>query len=70
MRNVDVTIIAESVRVAPHREKMRKAVADLVGVDEESVSVKATTTDGLGFIGRGEGMSAVAVAVVEPAPQR
>ncbi|HKZ25841.1 MAG TPA: 2-C-methyl-D-erythritol 2,4-cyclodiphosphate synthase [Acidimicrobiia bacterium] len=57
----DVTVVAEAVRVAPHREQIRTRLAAVLGVDEGRVSVKATTTDGLGFIGRGEGVAAVAV---------
>jgi len=47
--------------VAPYREQIRTRLAAVLGVDEGRVSVKATTTDGLGFIGRGEGVAAVAV---------
>jgi 2-C-methyl-D-erythritol 2,4-cyclodiphosphate synthase len=62
--NVDVTIIAQSIRVAPHREAMRSAIAGVLGVGEDAVSVKATTTDGLGFLGRDEGIAALATATV------
>lgn len=57
----DVTVVAEAVRVAPHRHLIRARLAAVLGVDEAEVSVKATSTDGLGFIGRGEGVAAVAV---------
>jgi len=57
----DVTVVAGAVRVAPYREQIRTRLAAVLGVDEGRVSVKATTTDGLGFIGRGEGVAAVAV---------
>jgi 2-C-methyl-D-erythritol 2,4-cyclodiphosphate synthase len=60
--HVDVTIVAQSVRVAPHREAMRTNLAKVLGLDPGAVSVKATTTDGLGLIGRDEGMAAIAVA--------
>lgn len=61
----DVTVVAETVRIAPHREAIRVNLADRLGVMEPgSISVKATTTDGLGFIGRDEGISATAVAVL------
>jgi 2-C-methyl-D-erythritol 2,4-cyclodiphosphate synthase len=67
--HVDVTVVAQSVRVAPHREGMRRSLADVLGVAEEVVSVKATTTDHMGSIGRDEGVAAVAVVtVVEAAP--
>lgn len=62
--SIDVTVVAETIRVAPHRESMRQALADVIGVDLDRVSCKATTTDGLGFIGRDEGIAAVAVAVL------
>lgn len=62
--NVDVTIISQSVRVAPHREAMRAALAAALGVEIGAVSVKATTTDGMGAIGNDEGIAAAAVAVV------
>lgn len=61
----DVTVIAEQVRVAPHRQRIRHALAAALGVEVGRVSVKATTTDGLGFTGRGEGLAAMAVVVVE-----
>lgn len=64
--HLDATVIAESVRVAPHRPAIRAALADAVGAAVESVSVKATSTDGLGFIGRGEGLAAVATVTVTP----
>lgn len=63
--HVDVTVVAEAVRVAPHRDEIRAKLAAALGVDIGAVSVKATTTDGLGFIGRGEGLAAVAVVTVE-----
>ena len=64
--NMDLTVIAETVRVAPYREEMRASLAAVLGVDIDRVSVKATTTDGMGFTGRGEGVAAwVAVLLVE-----
>jgi 2-C-methyl-D-erythritol 2,4-cyclodiphosphate synthase len=62
--NVDVTLIAALPRVAPHRAAMRDRLAEVLGVPRTSVSVKATTTDGLGSIGRGEGVAAWAVALL------
>jgi 2-C-methyl-D-erythritol 2,4-cyclodiphosphate synthase len=62
--NADVVLIAEEPRLAPHREEMRTRLAGAVGVDVERISVRATTTDGLGFIGRGEGLAAQAAALV------
>jgi 2-C-methyl-D-erythritol 2,4-cyclodiphosphate synthase len=63
--SADVTVIAQSVRIAPHRDNIRTALAAALGIPVHSCSVKATTTDGLGFIGREEGIAAVAVVVGE-----
>jgi 2-C-methyl-D-erythritol 4-phosphate cytidylyltransferase/2-C-methyl-D-erythritol 2,4-cyclodiphosphate synthase len=62
--NVDCTIICEAPRIGPHRDTMRARLADLLGVGVEAVSVKATTTERLGFTGRGEGIAAQAVAML------
>jgi len=62
--NVDVTIICEAPKIGPHRAAMRERLAGLLGVDIAAVSVKATTTEKLGFTGRGEGIAAQAVATV------
>jgi 2-C-methyl-D-erythritol 4-phosphate cytidylyltransferase/2-C-methyl-D-erythritol 2,4-cyclodiphosphate synthase len=62
--NVDVTIICEAPKIAPHRETMRKKLAAILGVNLSQVSVKATTTERLGFAGRGEGIAAQAVATL------
>jgi 2-C-methyl-D-erythritol 4-phosphate cytidylyltransferase/2-C-methyl-D-erythritol 2,4-cyclodiphosphate synthase len=63
--NVDVTLICERPRIKPHRAAMRERLADLLGLPLARVSVKATTTEGMGFTGRGEGLAAQAVAAVE-----
>ena len=69
--NVDATVVAQAPRLAPHLEKMRASLADLLGVERSRVNVKATSTDGLGAIGRGEGIAALAVALLVPdAPGR
>ncbi|MEM9286486.1 MAG: 2-C-methyl-D-erythritol 2,4-cyclodiphosphate synthase, partial [Pseudomonadota bacterium] len=60
----DVTIICEAPKVGPHRETMRSVLAELMGIDIGRVAVKATTTEQLGFTGRGEGIAAQAVATV------
>jgi 2-C-methyl-D-erythritol 2,4-cyclodiphosphate synthase len=62
--SLDVTVISESVRVSPHREAIRESLAGALAVGASQVSVKATTTDGMGFAGKDEGLAAAAVAVV------
>ncbi|MDN3645385.1 bifunctional 2-C-methyl-D-erythritol 4-phosphate cytidylyltransferase/2-C-methyl-D-erythritol 2,4-cyclodiphosphate synthase [Pontixanthobacter aestiaquae] len=62
--NVDLTIICEAPKIGPHRNTMRQMIATLLGVDTWQVSVKATTTERLGFTGRGEGIAAQAIATV------
>ena len=64
--NVDLTIICEAPKIGPHREAMRARLADLLGTGIEAVNVKATTTEHLGFTGRGEGIAAQAVATLVP----
>ena len=61
---LDVTLICEQPRIGPHRDAMRRRIADIAGVAPSAVSVKASTTEGLGFTGRGEGIAAQAVATV------
>ena len=64
--NLDATLVAQVPRLAPHLEKMRAAIADLLGAPVERVNVKATSTDHLGHLGRGEGIAAFAVVLLEP----
>lgn len=64
IEHVDVTLICERPKIAPHRAAMVARIAELLAVDPTRVSVKATTTEGLGFTGRGEGIAAQAVATV------
>lgn len=59
--NVDTTVVAERPKLAPHRETMRRRIAELLGLEEDAVSVKATTHEGLGTLGRAEGIAAMAV---------
>ncbi len=66
--NVDATVLAERPKLAPHIPAMRERLADALGLPIGAVSVKATTVEGLGAIGRREGISALAVATVEPLP--
>jgi 2-C-methyl-D-erythritol 2,4-cyclodiphosphate synthase len=61
---VDVTIVAQIPRIAPHRPAMRSVLSRLLGIEQERVSVKATSTDGMGAIGRGEGIAAHAVVTL------
>jgi 2-C-methyl-D-erythritol 2,4-cyclodiphosphate synthase len=63
--SIDVTVVIEQPALAPYRDEMRKRIADCCGVDVSDVSVKATTTDGLGLVGRGEGAAALAVATLD-----
>ena len=62
--HVDVTLICERPKVSPHREAMRARIAQILGIESSRVSVKATTTEGLGFTGRREGIAAQAVATI------
>jgi 2-C-methyl-D-erythritol 2,4-cyclodiphosphate synthase len=62
--NADVILIGEEPRLAPHRDAMRGRLADALGVEPDRVAVRATTTDRLGFTGRGEGLAAQAVALL------
>jgi 2-C-methyl-D-erythritol 2,4-cyclodiphosphate synthase len=64
LANADVVLIGEEPRLAPHRDAMRSRLAAALGVDAERVAVRATTTDRLGFTGRGEGLAAQAVALL------
>ena len=64
VRHLDVTLICEKPKIAPHRQAMQHRVAEIIGIDSTQVSVKATTTEGLGFAGRSEGVAAQAVATI------
>ncbi|MBU1540758.1 MAG: bifunctional 2-C-methyl-D-erythritol 4-phosphate cytidylyltransferase/2-C-methyl-D-erythritol 2,4-cyclodiphosphate synthase [Alphaproteobacteria bacterium] len=63
--NVDVTLICEQPKVKPHRQAMRERLAELLSLPLDAVSVKATTTEAMGFTGRGEGLAAQAIATIE-----
>jgi 2-C-methyl-D-erythritol 2,4-cyclodiphosphate synthase len=63
--NVDITIIAQKPKIAPHRDAMEAVIAKLLDLPQGHVNVKATTTDHLGFIGRGEGICAMAIVLIE-----
>ena len=64
IEHVDVTVICERPKVGPHREAMVARIAEILSLPPSRVSVKATTTEGLGFTGRGEGIAAQAIATV------
>lgn len=64
--NVDVVVVAQRPRLGPHRDAMRQGLAGALGVEASQVSVKATTTDRLGTIGRGEGIACWATVLVTP----
>ena len=66
--NLDATICAERPKMNPHIPAMQQCLADIIGTDPENVSIKATTTEHLGFTGREEGMSAYAVVLIEKEP--
>ena len=63
--NVDATMLAEAPKISPHITAMQEKIADALGVKANAISIKATTNEGLGAIGRSEGMAAIAVASVE-----
>ena len=64
--NVDAVIVAEAPKIAPFADKIRARVAQLLAVSEESVSIRGTSTNGLGFIGRTEGLAVMAVVLLVP----
>ncbi|MEW6349853.1 MAG: 2-C-methyl-D-erythritol 2,4-cyclodiphosphate synthase [Thermodesulfobacteriota bacterium] len=66
--NVDVTLMAQEPRIGPHRPAMEWNLAECMGVEHWRVNIKATTTEGLGFVGRAEGIAAAAVALLEENP--
>jgi 2-C-methyl-D-erythritol 2,4-cyclodiphosphate synthase len=67
VRHVDTTLICEAPKMAPHRDEIRRSLARCIGIKPIDVNVKFTTNEGMGFVGRGEGMAAMAVASVERA---
>ncbi len=64
-RNVDTIIFAEAPKIGPYRKSMQENLAAAVNIDPGCVNIKATTTEGLGIIGKGEGIGAMCVALVE-----
>ncbi|MGB2696410.1 MAG: 2-C-methyl-D-erythritol 2,4-cyclodiphosphate synthase [Candidatus Zixiibacteriota bacterium] len=63
--NIDSTIVAQEPKLFPYIDEIRKNISEVLGIKKENVSVKATTTEGLGFTGKGEGMVAICVVLVE-----
>jgi len=63
--NADCVLIGEEPRIAPLREQMQQRLAEAIGIEPGLVTVRATSTDGIGFTGRGEGLAAQAVALLE-----
>ena len=63
--NVDVTVIAEQPKIGPHRDAIRRRLAEALGVEAEQISVKGKTNEGMGWIGRGEGLACIAVAAID-----
>ena len=68
--NVDITLLAQAPKLSPHRLDIRRSIAQMLGVTENQVNIKATTTEHLGFIGRNEGIAAQAVVLLVPAPEK
>ena len=62
--NLDVTVVCEEPRVSPHRDTMRARIAEIAGISPARVAIKATTSEKMGFTGRGEGIVAMATATV------
>lgn len=62
--NVDATVIAEAPKVSPHAQRMRAEISRVSGIGEDAISIKATTNEGMGFVGRGEGIAALASATI------
>lgn len=62
--NVDSTVLAEEPKLAPHLSRMKRSIAEVVGVTDGQIGIKATTNEGLGFVGRGEGIAAMAVVLL------
>jgi 2-C-methyl-D-erythritol 4-phosphate cytidylyltransferase/2-C-methyl-D-erythritol 2,4-cyclodiphosphate synthase len=62
--NLDVTVVCEAPKISPHRDIMRARIAEIAGIAADRVAVKATTSEKLGFTGRGEGIVAMATATI------
>jgi 2-C-methyl-D-erythritol 2,4-cyclodiphosphate synthase len=66
--NIDATLSLEDPKINPHIQKMQEAIAPILGVETDAVSIKATTNEKLGYVGRGEGVNAYAVALIYKKP--
>jgi len=62
--NIDATVVLENPKINPHIEKMQTVISKCIGIEQDRVSIKATTNEKLGFIGREEGVTASAVALI------
>ena len=62
--HLDINVVSEAPRIGPHRDAMRRRIAEIAGITPDRVGVKATTNEGMGFIGRREGMVAYATATI------
>ena len=65
INNVDITIIAQAPKLSPYNRQMKNNIANTLGIPESRVNIKATTEEGLGFTGRGEGIAAIATCSIE-----
>ena len=63
--NADITLVCEQPKITPHAEQMQANIAEDLGLETQDISIKATTTEGLGFCGRGEGISALAIVLIK-----
>ena len=68
VHQADISVIAETPAIAPHRDAMRSRLAEAMGISAESISIKGKTNEGMGWIGRGEGLACIAVASLVPVP--
>lgn len=63
--NIDITIVAQAPKMSPHIEEMKKNISEDIGIATDNINIKATTTEGMGFTGRGEGISVHVVALID-----
>lgn len=64
VQRVDATLILEAPKISPYKERMRELIADALRIENSAISIKASTNEGMGFVGRGEGAAAISIAVV------